>query len=145
MRDACDEWYNLHYSQNIGGPGTVVEVDETLMVSRKNHAGRIFPAIWVVGGICRNANECFAKRVPDRTANTLEEVIKEYVVPGTTIHTDLWSGYTNISQCGYVHKTVNHSQNFVDPVDGTHTKHRKILERSKRHKKKDIKESLNLR
>ena len=33
----------------------------------------------------------------------------------------MWSGYTNIATKGYIHKTVNHSKNFVNPVDGTHT------------------------
>ena len=121
LRDACDDWYDLHFSENIGGPGKIVEVDETIMVKRKNHAGRLLPEIWVVGGICRETNQCFAKRVSDRTADTLEEVIKEYVAPGTTIHTDCWKGYVHLDTLGYTHKTVNHSKNFVDPVDGTHT------------------------
>ena len=121
LRDACEDWYDLHHSKNIGGQGTIVEVDETIMVKRKSNAGRMLPAVWVVGGICRQTNQCFAKMVPNRTATTLEDVIQEYVKPNTTIHTDMWSGYTNIATKGYIHKTVNHSKNFVNPVDGTHT------------------------
>ena len=121
LRDATEEWYKLHYSKNIGGPGTIVEVDETVMVRRKNNAGRILPEIWVVGGICRQTHECFAKVIPNRTAETLEQVIKDYIQPHTIIHTDMWKGYTNIKKNGYIHKTVNHSKNFINPVDGTHT------------------------
>ena len=121
LRDACGDWYESHSSKCIGGPGNTVEIDETMMVKRKSNAGRILPAIWVVGGICRDTEMCFAERVPDRTAETLEEVIIEHVLPGTTIHTDMWSGYTNIEECGYIHKVVNHSKNFVNPEDGTHT------------------------
>lgn len=43
------------------------------------------------------------------------------VLPGTTIHSDSWLGYKGISEKGYVHETVNHSVNFVDPETGANT------------------------
>nr|CAI5833064.1 unnamed protein product [Callosobruchus analis] len=39
--------------------------------------------------------------------------------PGRQI--DCWSGYTGLSALGYVHRTVNHSNNFVDPLSGVCT------------------------
>ena len=121
FRDACGEWVDIHNSGKIGGLGKTVEVDETVMIKRKNHQGRLLPEIWVVGGICRETEECFATVVPDRTAQTLEDVIKENIARGTTIHSDMWAGYNNLNRLGYIHKVVNHSQNFVNPIDGTHT------------------------
>ena len=37
----------------IGGPGTVIEVDEAKFGRRKHHKGRIIEGQWVVGGIER--------------------------------------------------------------------------------------------
>ena len=121
LRDAAGDWVDLCTAKKIGGPGFTVEVDETIMSKRKNHQGRVLPEIWVVGGICRETNECFATVVADRTSKTLENILKENIKKSTTIHTDLWKGYINIEALGFIHKTVNHSKNFVDPIDGTHT------------------------
>ena len=30
---------------------------------------------------------------------------------------DEWKSYYNLDKYGYIHKTINHSQNFVDPFD----------------------------
>ncbi|PIO62135.1 hypothetical protein TELCIR_16321, partial [Teladorsagia circumcincta] len=43
------------------------------------------------------------------------------VLPGTTIRTDSWRGYGNLANIGFVHETVNHAHNFVDPTTGVHT------------------------
>lgn len=58
--------------------------------------------------------------VPDRSSETLTSIIRRYVLPGTEIHTDCWKGYAGLSQQGYIHKTVNHSVEFV-AADGTNT------------------------
>lgn len=52
---------------------------------------------------------------------TLLTLIKKHVAIGTEIHTDCWKGYINLAKHGYVHKTVNHSTNFVDPESGAYT------------------------
>ncbi|CAH8864455.1 unnamed protein product [Trichobilharzia szidati] len=57
----------------------------------------------------------------DRSAHTLLlPIIQRLVLPGTTIHTDEWAEYSQISQLGYIHHRVNHSNDSVDPVTGTH-------------------------
>ena len=56
-----------------------------------------------------------------RNAETLLEVIKEYIHEGTTIISDCWKAYNCLDNEGYSHLTVNHSVNFVDPDTRAHT------------------------
>lgn len=57
-----------------------------------------------------------------RGAEDLIPLIKKHVAQGSIIHTDMWRAYSTLSEHGYIHKVVNHS----DPVshfvssDGTH-------------------------
>ena len=67
----------------IGGPNTTVEIDENMFSRRKNHAGRVPPQQWVFGGIWRETRDCFLYPVENRTAATLEAVIRQCILPGT--------------------------------------------------------------
>jgi hypothetical protein len=40
---------------------------------------------------------------------------------GSTIHSDEWRAYSNLSDHGYVHKTVNHQLHFIDPKTEANT------------------------
>ena len=65
----------------------------------------------------------YMKIVDDRSSNTLLPIIQARVKPGTDIRSDYWSAYGGVSRLPNVstHQTVNHSQNFVDPMTGVHT------------------------
>lgn len=140
-RDICEEHF-LSNPITIGGPGKTVEIDEskfgkytyifmtdlyTVLFScagkRKYNRGRQVDGHWVFGGIERGSSKAFMLVVPDRTKITLLPIIQQYIRPGTTIISDEWKAYHDIGTIpgGYTHKTVNHSQNFVDPVTGAHT------------------------
>ena len=45
-------------------------------------------------------------------AETLLQVIKDYIESGTTIISDCWKAYQCLTSEGYKHLTVNHSINI---------------------------------
>ena len=65
--------------------------------------------------------EFFLVPIDQRDRPTLLRCIQDYIEPGTTIISDCWRAYSCLSDEGFVHYTVNHSLNFVDPVTGAHT------------------------
>jgi len=56
MRDICADYF-LRNSEKIGGPGTIVEIDETCVSKRKYERGRLIrPNQWMFGGIKRGSS-----------------------------------------------------------------------------------------
>jgi hypothetical protein len=118
-RDLCVFHFESETSV-IGGPGLIVEIDETLAVKRKNNRGRVLAAGWLFGGIKRRDNgqfNCFVRLVYDRSEAHLTHLIMEHVAAGTHIMTDGWAAYQNLSSRGYSHSVVIHEDNFVSPTD----------------------------
>ena len=121
-----------YQSVQIGGPGTIVQVDESAFGKRKYNRGHYVDTKWVFGGIEitptasgeQRGGKFFAVVVPDRTGPTLCAILKKYVRRGTLIVSDGWKGYCqvkNLPGFTYSHEMVNHSENFKDPVTGLHT------------------------
>ncbi|XP_067127181.1 uncharacterized protein [Centruroides vittatus] len=130
-------------SFKIGGPNKTVEIDETVICKRKYEKGRKLKSTkWVVGGICREDKSCFVCQVNDRSENTLNWIISKFINSGTTVLTDEWKGYYNIDKLEGIeisHRTVNHSENFVDPKTGVHTQNIERLWGYLKNKKKPSK------
>ncbi|GMS93916.1 hypothetical protein PENTCL1PPCAC_16091, partial [Pristionchus entomophagus] len=114
FREVC--WLDNERQQKIGGPGKVVEIDETAFSKRKYNRGKRMAAQqWVFGGVERgNKTKLFAIPVAKRDAATLLSLIKYHIADGTEIHSDCWAAYNKISTLGrsYTHLTVNHSLTF---------------------------------
>ncbi|KAJ8976845.1 hypothetical protein NQ317_012969 [Molorchus minor] len=131
-------YWATEQSEQIGGEGTIVEIDEAKIGRRKYNRGRYLQGQWVFGGIERGT-----LAVEDRTSDTLLKIIQEKIKPGTTIFSDCWKAYECLSEKNYQHLTVNYSVNFIDPETGTHTQNiervwaevRKLVPRYGRHKK----------
>lgn len=105
----------------IGGAGKVVEIDESKFGKRKYHRGHHVEGQWVFGGIERDSGECFMVPVERRDKETLLPIIKNWILPGTTIMSDCWKAYDCLTDEGYMHQKVNHSIEFVDSQSGACT------------------------
>ena len=79
-------WWLVNNNYQIGGPGEVVEIDESLVAKRKNNVGRLLEKRWVFGGVERRKNKGFLQLVQDRTAGTLLGIKQNRIVPGSIIH-----------------------------------------------------------
>ena len=115
--------YFINHPEQIGGPGVVVEIDESLFCRRKNNVGRVRPELWVLGGYEQVRQKGFLVRVDRRDAATLLPIIRQWVAPGSIIWTDMWAAYNQLPNQAvpYAHGRVNHTLHFVDPNTGVTT------------------------
>eukprot|EP01084_Bolivina_argentea_P002363 4354_1 len=105
------------------GREMVIEIDESKFnKKRKNYRGNdTGPDMWVFGLVERNSGRCYLITVPDRSAETLIPIIRRIAGDASTVISDQWRAYLSLGDEGYVHVTVNHSVQFVDPLTGEHT------------------------
>jgi transposase-like protein len=140
-RNYIRDVYAEHFVQHplvIGGPGHTVEIDESAFVRRKHNVGRQVATQWVFGGLDNETKEGFLVAVPHRNAATLLPILQQYVLPGTTAVSDLWAAYNTVGNLGYQHLTVNHSVQFVNPVNQATTNHvESMWSRAKQRNKRE--------
>ena len=111
--------------------------DESLMAKRK-YVGHAVPEKRVFGMFNVHQKIGILRFVDDCTQAILFPLIQEYVLSGSTIHSDRAANYVN-NQAGvdlppshivnipvnppYIHTSVTHKKHFVDPTSRTHTNH----------------------
>ncbi|KRH92137.1 putative transposable element, partial [Pseudoloma neurophilia] len=117
--------------EKIGGPGKVVELDETVITRRgvirvpstfdDENTVRT-DLTWLFGGIERGEpDRFFLIVVQNRRSETLKQHIEANINEGTKIVTDGYSSYPSaIDRNKYQHEIVNHSVGFINH-DGEHT------------------------
>ena len=117
------EWYTyiresicgviMSNSEQIGGNGVEVEIDESKFGKRKYHKGHRVEGQWVFGGREKyDKSKVFMVPVKNRKQCTLLPIIQNWIKPGSIIHSDCWKAYNKLSKIGYTHITVNHSKEF---------------------------------
>ena len=76
-----------------------------------------------MGGYEPARKKGFLVEVQHRDAATLLPIIQQWVVPGSTVWSDMWAAYRQLPNLpqNYQHGTVNHTINFVDPNTGVTT------------------------
>ena len=127
------EWYHqfsriaetIYYDdlqRNPLGPGPI-QIDESHFFKAKHNVGKhlALPQLWVFGAIDQVTRRVVVESVESRDADTLLPIIVSTTVPGSTVFSDMWKAYNQLSAIGYTHQTVNHKVNFVDPQTGVHT------------------------
>jgi len=124
LRDVCSTSL-LQNPRQIGGPGSVIAIDETVIARRKpgNAQGRHVAPLWLLGGVDLHTKEFFLQVIqgPHSAANLLP-MIQANLAQGSEIWTDEWRAYGGLPGIAYLHRTINHSVHFVNPNNGVHTK-----------------------
>lgn len=94
----------------MGGPGSIVEIDETLIGGSVSGMGSGYKGNKTcVVGMLEREGELVTRVVGSRTKDAMRGLIHSQVLPGTTVHTDEFGGYKDLDQCGFQHVTVNHA------------------------------------
>jgi len=119
--------YNQKNPPRFGGPGIIVQVDETMLSHPvKSHRGRApKKQIWALTIVDTSHKPAlgYAEIIENKSSGILIPIIQKIVIPGSIIHTDEHKSYGVLTQKGYLHDTVCHKYNFKDPITGVHTQH----------------------
>ena len=113
--------YDEEFSK-IGGKDIIVEIDESKFGKRKYNRGHHVDGVWIFGMVERTEERrIHLLAVDDRKANTLKNVLVKHVDSESVIYSDCWKGYSNLIEQFSEHLTVNHSENYKNPITGVHT------------------------
>lgn len=123
--------YKIYLDQRqvfLGGPGVIVEVDESVLSRRgiirspTSFDENRNDTVWILGGVEKNNPSIFfLKRVPNRRIDSLSMAMEGTILLGSTVFSDGYPSYPGVCENLYFnHHVVNHNHGFV-ASDGTHT------------------------
>lgn len=102
---------NLDSDDPLGGPGSFVEIDETIVGGSVSGKGQGYMGNkTIVVGMLERDGELITQVVTRRHKAAMHGLILDNVLPGSTICTDEMGGYKDIDQSGYRHLKVNHNR-----------------------------------
>ena len=101
-----------------------VHCDESFVGGkRKYNRGRI-PRVqtrWIFGIIDNLNHKYYIEFVQKCDVNTIIPIITRHVANGCTINTDGAKVYKHLDYMNYVHNSVVHKNQYVDPITGHHS------------------------
>ncbi len=99
-----------------------VEIDETYIGGKaKGKRGRGANNKTAVLGVVERKGRARGIVIPDASAKTLLPLVEETVIKDATVYTDDFLSYTKLTQLGFNHKTVAHSQKVYVSAGDIHT------------------------
>jgi len=94
------------------------EDSDALLENNRNY-GRRIDGLWVFG--LKQGLDCRYFYVNRRDKETLVPIITRECAQGLVIHSNEWPAYSTLKPLGFIHCTVNHQENYVNPASGTNT------------------------
>jgi transposase-like protein len=117
-----NNFYERLSLNKIGGEDVIVEIDESKFGKVKYHRGHRVEGVWVFGMVERTPSKrIIFIPIDNRKRETLEALLLKHVDSRSIIHSDCWRAYDRLCEIFFQHKKVNHSENFVDSINGIHT------------------------
>ena len=91
--------------------GSTVEMDETYFGGKVRGVENKNTNKSTIVGIAKRGGSVVAKVTPDRSGQSLLGMVKERILPGSTVFTDEFTGYDGIVHlnAGYTHRRIHHS------------------------------------
>lgn len=115
-REVFVDWMYQYQRNKIGGEGYTVEMDESKISKRKYNGAR--RGKWVVTGICRETKDIFVVPVLIKSKEIILQIIREKILPGSSIITDIWqAGQTDsyLSDPDFKLLKCAHKLNYIVP------------------------------
>jgi transposase-like protein len=109
--------------KKAGGDGAEVEVDETFIGGKARNMHKSVRAKKITGtggkgktivfGVLERGGKVHTEVVDNRLARTVRPILKERVVEGAKLYTDVMLGYSGL-ESDYAHQMVNHAVEYVN-------------------------------
>jgi len=92
--------------------GNIVEMDEALFIHRAGPGWRGLRQIWAAGLVERRTGNALVFIFPNRNHATINRIIRQNVMEGSTIVTDGWQSHSRIPR-QYMHINVNNNPRYT--------------------------------